>query len=254
MATAPLQATIVTSLILTLGACTLGDTPEFLAPSTRVTPSASTEVVARDVEAPEAFQVTEKGLWDGRPSLGGIWVAHPTARDPERVIIRNPANGKFVVGALFRKEGDLPGPALQVSSDAAAAIGLIAGQPQVLNVTALRSKDVPANAAPAPSASPAPLGVETIAIETPAPAAVPSASAPSKPFIQVAIFSVQSNANETAGRLNSAGIAASVKRFTAGDKTLWKVVAGPANSDQSRDDLLTRVKAQGFSDAYAVKG
>src|SRR5690606_15089456 len=69
----------------------------------------STRLVDRDVEAPNVFQVTEEALWDGRPSLGGVWVASPDARDPERVIMRNPANGKFVIGALFRRERDNPG-------------------------------------------------------------------------------------------------------------------------------------------------
>ncbi|MDA0963253.1 MAG: SPOR domain-containing protein, partial [Proteobacteria bacterium] len=94
----------------------------FLQPKDRAaegtaTPSTSTRLVERDVEAPEVFQVTEAGLWDGRPSLGGVWVAHPDVVDPERVIIRNSANGKFVIGALFRRERDIPGPRLQTSSD-----------------------------------------------------------------------------------------------------------------------------------------
>lgn len=99
---------------------------------------AADRVVERDIEAPDVFQKTEKGLWDGRPSLGGVWVAHPDVDDPERVMIRNETNGKFVVGALFRRERDMPGPGLQVSSDAAAALGLVAGAPTMLNVTALR--------------------------------------------------------------------------------------------------------------------
>ncbi|WP_204115751.1 SPOR domain-containing protein [Shimia biformata] len=102
----------------------------------------STKIVERDVEAPEVFQVNEAGLWDGRPSLGGVWVAHPDAKDPERVIIRNNSNGKFVIGALFRRERAIPGPRLQVSSDAASALGMLAGQPVELNVTALRREEV----------------------------------------------------------------------------------------------------------------
>ena len=94
--------------------------------------------VARDVEAPEVFQATDVGLWDGRPSLGGVWVAHPDVTEPARVIIRNTADGSFVIGALFRRQRDMPGPVFQVSSDAAAALGLLAGSPQQLDVTALR--------------------------------------------------------------------------------------------------------------------
>lgn len=110
--------------------------------------SSSTRIVERDVEAPEVFSADEQGLWDGRPSLGGVWVAHPSVKDPERVIIRNPGNGKFVIGALFRRERDNPGPQLQVSSDAAAALDLLAGAPTKLSVVALRREE----AAPEPEA------------------------------------------------------------------------------------------------------
>ena len=116
------------------------------APVTDATTTAETSVrvVDRDVETPAVFQVTADALWDGRPSLGGVWVASVDAKDPERVIIRNPANGKFVVGALFRRERDNPGPELQISSDAAAALGLLAGEPGKISVTALRREEEPA--------------------------------------------------------------------------------------------------------------
>ncbi len=114
--------------------------------------TSTVKLVERDVEAPDAFQVTDMGLWDGRPSLGGVWVAHPDVKDPERVIIRNAANSKFVIGALFRRERDNPGPTLQVSSDAAAALGMLAGAPVQLNVTALRREEAPEAAAAAESA------------------------------------------------------------------------------------------------------
>jgi cell division septation protein DedD len=108
------------------------------------TGNTSTRLVDRDVEAPEVFQVEDTALWDGRPSLGGVWVASPEATDPERVIMRNPENGKFVIGALFRRERENPGPDLQISSDAAAALGFLAGQPGKINVTALRRDEAPA--------------------------------------------------------------------------------------------------------------
>lgn len=106
----------------------------------------SVKLVDRDVEAPEVFSVTDMALWDGRPSLGGVWVASPEAVDPERVILRNGANGKFVIGALFRRERDNPGPSLQISSDAATALGLLAGQPGKISVTALRREEAPVTA------------------------------------------------------------------------------------------------------------
>ncbi len=145
--------------LLSLAGCEEGKGPAFLqAPASEAadSPAATrTRLVERDIEAPEVFQVSEPGLWDGRPSLGGVWVAHPDVKDPERVLIRNTANGKFVIGALFRRERELPGPRLQVSSDAAAALDILAGAPAKLQVTALRREEVP-DAAPAatPPATP----------------------------------------------------------------------------------------------------
>lgn len=123
----------------------------------------SVKLVDRDTEAPEVFQTTDDALWDGRPSLGGVWVASPDAKDPERVILRNPSNGKFVIGALFRREIDNPGPKLQISSDAASALGMLAGAPAKISVTALRREE----AAASPDASKPILdSSETVATET----------------------------------------------------------------------------------------
>ena len=137
-----------------------------------VTPATTTKLVDHDVEAPKVFQTTDKALWDGRPSLGGVWVATPDAKDPERVIMRNPSNGKFVIGALFRREADNPGPKLQISSDAADALGMLAGSPATLTVTALRRQELPAVA---PDAS-KPLLDAAEAVQT-----TPLAAAPTKP-------------------------------------------------------------------------
>ena len=96
----------------------------------------------QDVEAPDVFEATDSALWDGRPSLGGIWVAAPEVTNPERAIMFNPATGKSVTGALFKRERDNPGPRLQLSSDAAEALGILAGQPTEIRVTALRKAEV----------------------------------------------------------------------------------------------------------------
>jgi hypothetical protein len=97
---------------------------------------------SRDVERPDLFGVTDRGLWDGRPSLGGAWVAHPDVSDPERVLIVNTETGREITGALFRRERDNPGPAIQVSSDAAEALGMLPGAPTELRVVALRREEV----------------------------------------------------------------------------------------------------------------
>lgn len=254
------------------------------AADTSVATQKSVRLIDRDVEAPGVFQASDDALWDGRPSLGGVWVASPDAVDPERVIMRNPANGKFVIGALFKRERDNPGPSLQISSDAATALGLLAGQPAKINVTALRREEektkVDAKQPILDTAetvktettanSAAPVAVQTLAIQpkagqTPsaqtigsAPAVLPlSAAAPVAPvisdgqagkLIQIGLFSVEENANRAMARLKAAGISASVRASTSKGKALWSVTArGDAAS-------LTKAKAAGFKDAYFLKG
>ncbi len=129
----------------------------------------SVRLVERDVEAPDVFKAEDQALWDGRPSLGGVWVASPEAVDPERVILRNTENGKFVIGALFRRERLNPGPTLQISSDAAGALGILAGQPTKLSVIALRREEVPDGP---PVVAEAPILATAETVETTALAAV----------------------------------------------------------------------------------
>jgi cell division septation protein DedD len=125
---------------LALQGCVEGTGPDGAADGLAA-PAGAGRSVERDVEAPEVYQTSDDGLWDGRPSLGGVWVASSDVKDPERVIIRNDANGNFVIGALFRRERENPGPKLQVSSDAAAALGMLAGAPAKLTVTALKREE-----------------------------------------------------------------------------------------------------------------
>ncbi len=242
----------------------------------------SIKLVERDVEAPEAFDVTAKALWDGRPSLGGVWVAHPASKQPERVIIRNPGNGKFVIGALFRRERNNPGPSLQLSSDAASVLGVLAGTPTELSVTALRRETVnvaeevpaeqeaPAEQAPEPEtvASTEIEPVSTSELESSVLASVQKAEAEKaakkaaaaaepksnldKPYVQIGFFSVEANAKANVASMKKNGIPAAAVKSTAKGKTFWRVIAGPASSAAARRQLLAMVKNQGFTDAYFV--
>lgn len=231
-----------------------------------VAQATSVRLVDRDVEAPEVFQVTDEALWDGRPSLGGVWVASPDATDPERVILRNPGNGKFVIGALFRRERENPGPKLQISSDAAAALGLLAGQPARLNITALRREEVaePVLAADKPILDAAET-VETTAldpvvaasaaidrVQAAAPPVAAAATESGKSLIQIGIFSVEANAKRAADTLTKAGVSASVRKEESQGKAFWRVVAGPIAAAADRAPALTKIKGLGFADAYFV--
>lgn len=250
----------------------------------------SVKLVDRDVEAPEVFQVTDQALWDGRPSLGGVWVASPDAMDPERVILRNSANGKFVIGALFRRERDNPGPALQISSDAAAALGLLAGQPASLQVTALRREEV---AATPPDATKPILDaaetVETTPLDTAAIAgaaidraegaatsgrvigaggqpAVQTAPAPAASRPAAPAPAAKSAAPASGGALIQIGIfsvEANAKRAVdtlakagvTADLRREEAQGKPFWSVTARGDAaaLTKVKSAGFADAYVLK-
>jgi len=273
-----------------------------------VTPVAG-DVTERDVEAPEIFSAQEPGLWDGRPSLGGVWVAYPGVKDPERVIIRNNENGQFVIGALFRRERENPGPKLQMSSDAAQALGMLAGQPAEISVIALRKEEVLPVAEPEldPELDQAALDIEvpeegldadavlagvpaaetieattlgtieaaTAAIDRAGDAAVDVAAAPAaapaatpvatqattqaatasgleKPFIQIGIFSVKGNADNTATSLRGAGVLPIVKEQENQGKPFYRVLVGPATNQSERATLLATVKDLGFSDSYFV--
>jgi len=230
----------------------------------------SIKLVERDVEAPDAFEVNARALWDGRPSLGGVWVAHPDSKQPERVIIRNPSNDKFVIGALFRRERNNPGPALQLSSDAAAALGVLAGQPTTLRVTALRRETIneadPATGgeaqvpqAVATGELPPAGATDTSALKQKVLASVSkskpayNSSSLDKPFVQIGFFSVKSNATANVAKMNNSGIPAKIVKSNAKGKTFWRVLAGPAASTSERRQLLSMIKSQGFTDAYFVR-
>lgn len=263
---------VLMAAVLTLSAC--DGTP--ILPQQTATPGTS---AVTEVEAPAVFSVIDTALWDGRPSLGGIWVASPDATDPERVRITNTATGASIVGALFRREAFNPGPKLQLSSDAAEALGLLAGEPTKVTVVALRKMtpevdtevnpaDIGADAVAAIAKPPAPndgAGTkpqqETAAAPVSKPTAAPAPASKPTPAtapvsngtgnkIQVAIFSVEENASKTLARLSAAGVSATVSAVKRGDKPLW-VVTAVAPDDAAA--LLAKVKSLGFADAYVMQ-
>lgn len=286
----PVVVALTASLGLTAcdetGQFNLGEAFSGLRQGTAAEPAQTTvRTEARDVESPEVFEARESGLWDGRPSLGGVWVAHPDVKEPERVVIRNSDNGKFVVGALFRREREIPGPRLQVSSDAATELGLLAGAPAQLHVVALRREEIeieeaaPTEVAAVQSAeeiSEAPL--DPIAAAEAAIEAAPNPGAPSsaitpaatttaaaaptpkpapssnlrKPYIQVGIFSVEANADRVARQMRGAGMVPTVDTGQMNSKPFWRVIVGPAATAAERNELQNKIRGEGFSDAYPV--
>ncbi len=181
---------------------------------------ASTKVRAgAEVEAPEVFQATDSALWDGRPSLGGIWVASPDAVDPERVVMYNPATGKTVKGALFRRERDNPGPRLQLSSDAAEALGVLAGMPTEIQVTALRKQEVVEETVPE---AVAPIEADAVAAEA-EPAAGAEAGKDAAAVAAAALDAVDAGAGAGADAVSAADpAAAAVTAEEPPKRKTWK--------------------------------
>lgn len=174
---------VAIAAVVSLSACQMNlPSRKDKAPQPNTTEVGAQAGVAHDVEAPELFKKADKALWDGRPSLGGVWVADTSVKEPQRVVMRNTANGRSVMGALFRREIDNPGPPLQLSADAAEALGILAGQPTLVEVVALKTVQPEAPPAPAPTAKPdskvKPAPKPTEAIAAAAAAAIDKAADP----------------------------------------------------------------------------
>jgi len=94
--------------------------------------------------------------------------------------------------------------------------------------------------------------VEAKATDKPA-AAAPKTSPLDKPYIQIGIFSVEANAKTAAGQMRNAGMIPIIKDQRLKGKKFWRVIVGPAQSRADRAALMKKIKATGFTDAYAVK-
>ncbi len=107
-------------------------------------------------------------------------------------------------------------------------------------------------------AAPKPRPVETVAGPAVAAAAAPAAASPasdvpSKPFIQVATLSSAANALTLETKLGDAGISylTRVSKTSTG-KELFRVLAGPATTQDALRALSQQVSDLGFSDAFPV--
>ena len=73
-----------------------------------------------------------------------------------------------------------------------------------------------------------------------------------RPYLQIGIFSVEENARNTAVAMRQTGIIPAVLKQSSRGKTFWRVIVGPATTASERAELLKKIKAAGFTDAYAV--
>lgn len=249
---ASLSVTVVLSFAFFLMGCTAEENLSQISLSSEglaTVSSSSSKVIERDIEAPEVFQLTGLGVWDGRPSLGGVWVAHLSAPSAERVIVRNGKSGKFVIGALFRRNDVKDGVPFQISEAAAQAFGVSSGQQIKLSVTALRPHSGKAHDARSGQIAKNDV-IATAALDKAE--VTGSEMRLRKPFIQLGIFNVEQNAKNTATKMRQVGLVPLIKEQFKDSKPFWRVVIGPANSLEERELLLKTVRSVGFQDAYAV--
>ena len=190
---------------------------------TTVRAPAEARIEIQEVERADIFSASELALWDGRPSLGGLWVAHPDVGDPERVLIRNAANGQSIYGALFRRERNNPGPRIQLSSEAATELGILAGQPTELSIVVVRQQEV--------TIEPEPLLLDATPDEPsdePAIVAVPAGAAPEQPPQREGFFA----------RLFGGGTAASATQDDTAPATADGAIA-PSVETEMLDPITT---------------
>lgn len=116
---------------------------------------------------PEEFAARGDTRWNGARTLAGIWIAHPAAARTMRARIFNLSTGRAADGAIFRREGMAPDAPLQISSDAAQALGMRVNRTSEIVIVALRQPEPAAR----PLAETAP--VVRLEIEPPAQAAPP---------------------------------------------------------------------------------
>ena len=189
-------------------------------------------------EKPEILDISASVSWDGEQTLGGNWISHPDVDSPERVLIKNIANGKSIVGAIFQQTKKLNTGSAKISSDAAKSLNISKNEKTEVKIIAIKEAKSTASTRTVDEPMPAKQNTED--------------TKPSKPFIQVGIFGIQSNATNTKDRMLQLNLPVNIFEFQIKGKPYWRVVAGPANTSDSRNKMLKAVRSAGFTDAYFV--
>ena len=190
-------------------------------------------------EKPKILDIAATVIWDGSQTLGGNWVSHPNIKSPERVLIKNITNGKSVVGGVLQQTKNFNKGLTAISSDAAKALRISKNKETEIHIVAVRETAITEAAQKTIKASRAEITANEIKI--------------TKSFIQVGIFGVQDNATKTRDRLSQLNLPINTYEFQIKGKSYWRVVAGPASTSQSKQNMLTKIQSAGFTDAYFVK-
>ena len=189
-------------------------------------------------EKPEILDISASVIWDGEQTLGGNWISHPKVDSPERVLIKNISNDKSIVGAIFQQTKKMETETAVISSDAARALGISKNNQTKVQIIAVRVNEGTSPTLKIASSDTA----NNAVIETKL----------SKPFIQVGIFGVQNNANKAKEQMAQLNLPVNIFDFQIKGKPYWRVVAGPAETSDSRKNMLKLINSAGFKDAYFV--
>ncbi len=189
-------------------------------------------------EKPEILDISTSVIWDGEQTLGGNWISHPNVDSPERVLIKNNSNDKSIVGAIFQQTKKMETETAVISSDAARALGISKNNQTKVQIIAVRVNEGTSPTLKIASSDTA----NNAVIETKL----------SKPFIQVGIFGVQNNANKAKEQMAQLNLPVNIFDFQIKGKPYWRVVAGPADTSDSRKNMLKLINSAGFKDAYFV--
>ena len=189
-------------------------------------------------EKPEILDISTSVIWDGEQTLGGNWISHPNVDSPGRVLIKNNSNDKSIVGAIFQQTKKMETETAVISSDAARALGISKNNQTKVQIIAVRVNEGTSPTLKIASSDTA----NNAVIETKL----------SKPFIQVGIFGVQNNANKAKEQMAQLNLPVNIFDFQIKGKPYWRVVAGPADTSDSRKNMLKLINSAGFKDAYFV--
>jgi hypothetical protein len=230
---------------------------------------------------PSLFQAEARTLWDGLPSMGGAWVAHPAAGAAMMVEATNLDTGRSLRLPMLRISERAGRPPIQMSADAALRLGMAPGRLTPVRLIGLRAMpEAPAprlsgdgarddrddgarddaelagTAARAAQDAAAAKNDAAAAKSIAAPMARPKAAALAEPtaaqdaapYVQVAAFGDPANAAETARRFRARDLPA----FEMPAGGLRLVLLGPFDTMDAARRARDIAAADGFADAYVA--
>lgn len=222
-----------------------------------------------DVEQPDVFQATDMAMWDGRPTLGDIWVSVPDAIQPERVMIRNEKTGLEVKGAMFVRDTQATGTdaPIKLSPGAARALGVAPMELARISVTAIRKEPQIDDTTPVIARSNNDMAAPRLAAPRPQAQDIPEAPVVSfvdpylQPsdnqdgFVEVAQAVDPDGAVRVQDQLAAAAIPAEIQEDFVGGRSVFRVFASAGVNHNTLGGTLESIRfagAEGSDDGTLI--